>query len=126
MASILSRPQCVNGEVNKQSFSNPNLSLILTVFYVSAVLDIPIYKSKIQSLHVLFTLYSEFKNSQVRRSCARVYSIRTGWLVLTPLHAKFFRGNKNIYVHFMSFLQIDMTQVIETLPQVRQELAYCT
>ena len=30
-----------------------------------ALLDIPIYQSKIQALHVLFTLYSEFKNSQV-------------------------------------------------------------
>uniref|UniRef100_A0A673Y1U2 Intraflagellar transport protein 46 homolog n=1 Tax=Salmo trutta TaxID=8032 RepID=A0A673Y1U2_SALTR len=28
------------------------------------ILDIPIYKSRIHSLHVLFTLYSEFKNSQ--------------------------------------------------------------
>ena len=32
---------------------------------ISALLDIPVYKSKVQSLHVLFTLYSEFKNSQV-------------------------------------------------------------
>ncbi len=30
-----------------------------------AILDIPIYQSKIQALHVLFTLFSEFKNSQV-------------------------------------------------------------
>ena len=41
---------------------------------------------------------------------------------LNPLHAKFFRGNKNINLHFMSFLHIDMTQVLEILPQVRQEL----
>ncbi|XP_006642340.2 intraflagellar transport protein 46 homolog isoform X1 [Lepisosteus oculatus] len=31
---------------------------------ICAVLDIPVYQSRIQSLHVLFTLYSEFKNSQ--------------------------------------------------------------
>ncbi|CAH1797348.1 unnamed protein product, partial [Owenia fusiformis] len=31
---------------------------------ICAILDIPIYKSRIESLHVLFTLYSEFKNSQ--------------------------------------------------------------
>ncbi|XP_003229018.2 intraflagellar transport protein 46 homolog isoform X3 [Anolis carolinensis] len=31
---------------------------------VCAVLDIPVYKSRIQSLHTLFSLYSEFKNSQ--------------------------------------------------------------
>ena len=26
------------------------------------------------------------------------------------LSAKFFRGNRNIYVHFMSFIYIDMTE----------------
>ncbi|XP_043336689.1 intraflagellar transport protein 46 homolog isoform X1 [Cervus elaphus] len=33
-------------------------------FSISAILDIPVYKSRIQSLHLLFSLYSEFKNSQ--------------------------------------------------------------
>ncbi|XP_071175924.1 intraflagellar transport protein 46 homolog isoform X2 [Mytilus galloprovincialis] len=43
---------------------------------VCSILDIPIYKgssqhnSKIQALHVLFTLYSEFKNSQHFRALA--------------------------------------------------------
>ena len=40
------------------------------------------------------------------------------------LRAKFFRGNINIYLHFASFLQIDATQVIEILPQIRQEPTY--
>ncbi|XP_078464158.1 intraflagellar transport protein 46 homolog isoform X2 [Lampetra fluviatilis] len=31
---------------------------------VCAILDVPVYKSRVQALHVLFTLYSEFKNSQ--------------------------------------------------------------
>ncbi|KAM9299360.1 intraflagellar transport protein 46 homolog [Gastrophryne carolinensis] len=31
---------------------------------ICGILDIPVYKSRIQSLHVLFSLYSEFKNSQ--------------------------------------------------------------
>uniref|UniRef100_A0A914WQG1 Intraflagellar transport protein 46 homolog n=1 Tax=Plectus sambesii TaxID=2011161 RepID=A0A914WQG1_9BILA len=41
--------------------------------YVDIVLnflDIPVHKSRIQSLHVLFTLYSEFKNSQHFRNLA--------------------------------------------------------
>ena len=49
--------------------------LMKTVCYMSAaILDIPVYKTsshqneKIQALHVLFTLYSEFKNSQVTPS----------------------------------------------------------
>ena len=39
---------------------------------------------------------------------------------LYPLHAKFFKGNINIYLHFVSFLHIDTTQVVEILPQIRQ------
>ncbi|NXX51211.1 IFT46 protein, partial [Tricholaema leucomelas] len=31
---------------------------------ICALLDIPVYKSRLQPLHVLFSLYSEFKNSQ--------------------------------------------------------------
>ncbi|XP_029812049.1 intraflagellar transport protein 46 homolog isoform X2 [Suricata suricatta] len=31
---------------------------------ICAVLDIPVYKSRVQSLHLLFSLYSEFRNSQ--------------------------------------------------------------
>ena len=37
-------------------------------------------------------------------------------LPLPQLNAKFFRGNKNIYLHFMSFLHVDMTQVVEIIP----------
>jgi len=32
----------------------------------AALLDIPVYKSRVQSLHVLFSLYAAFTNSQVR------------------------------------------------------------
>ena len=45
---------------------------------------------------------------------------------LNPLGAKFFRGNTNIYLHFMSFLRNDITQVVEILPQVRQGTTYST
>ena len=38
---------------------------------------------------------------------------------VNPLHAKFFRGNRNIYLYSLPFLYIDLTQVLETLPQVR-------
>lgn len=37
---------------------------------ICAILDIPIYQSKIQALHVLFTLFSEFKNSQYFKTLA--------------------------------------------------------
>ena len=42
------------------------------------------------------------------------------------LHAKFFIGNKNIYLHLMSFLHTGMRQVVEILPQVIEELIYST
>ena len=31
-----------------------------------------------------------------------------------------------LYLHFVSFLHIDMTQVVDILPQVRQEPTYST
>ena len=37
------------------------------------LLDIPVYKNKVHSLHVLFTLYMEFKNSQVSKVVNFVY-----------------------------------------------------
>ena len=41
------------------------------------------------------------------------------------MHAsKFIRGK--IYLCYMSFIHIDMTQVIEIFPQVRQTLTYST
>ena len=43
-----------------------------------------------------------------------------------PLRAKFSRGTINIYLHFVSFLHIDVTQVFEILPQIRQEPTYST
>ena len=49
-----------------------------------------------------------------------------GKRTVNPLRAKFFRENINIYLHFVSYLHIDTTQVVEILPQIRQEPAYAT
>ena len=45
---------------------------------------------------------------------------------LNPLRAKFFRGNINIYLHFISLLHIDMKQAVEILHHVRQGPTYST
>ena len=45
---------------------------------------------------------------------------------INSLHAKFFRGNINIYLHFVSLLHIDTTQVLKILPQVRLGPTYST
>ena len=53
-------------------------------------------------------------------------SITVITIVINPLRAKFFRGEHHIYLHFVSFLHIDTTQVVKILPQVRQEPTYST
>ena len=45
---------------------------------------------------------------------------------LNSLHAKLFRGNINMYLHFMSFLHTDMPKIIEILPRIRPGLTYFT
>ena len=45
---------------------------------------------------------------------------------INSLHAKFFRGNINMYLHFMSLLHIDMTQELKILLQVRPVPTYST
>ena len=47
-------------------------------------------------------------------------------MVINPLRAKFFRRNINIYLHCVSFLHIDTTQVVEIPLQIRQEPTYAT
>ena len=47
-------------------------------------------------------------------------------ICLNPLRAKFLTENINIYLHFMSFLHTNNTQVVEIPPRVRQGPAYST
>ena len=56
-----------------------------------------------------------------------IYLILPGPLTwINPLRAKFFRGNINIYLHFMSLLPIDMAHVFKFHPQVRPGPTYST
>ena len=45
---------------------------------------------------------------------------------VNPLRAKFFGENINTYLHFMSFLHTNKTQVVEIPPRVKQGPAYFT
>ena len=58
--------------------------------------------------------------------CSYIHAIKELDWMLNPLRAKFFGGNINIYLRFVSFLHIDATQVVEILPQMRQEPTYST
>lgn len=47
------------------------MKINISFFLFLGILDIPVYKTshnndKVQALHVLFTLYNEFQNSQVK------------------------------------------------------------
>ena len=46
--------------------------------------------------------------------------------MFNPLRAKFFIVNINMYLPFMSFLHIDMTQELKILPGVRPGPTYTT
>ena len=48
------------------------------------------------------------------------------FIIVNPLSAKFFRGHINIYLHFMSYLHANTTQVVEISPRARQGPAYST
>ena len=56
-----------------------------------------------------------------KSSVARISLIHNS---MVCLRAKFFRRNINMYLHFVSFLHIDATQVVEILPQIKQEPTY--
>ena len=46
--------------------------------------------------------------------------------IINPLRAKFFWGNINKYLHFMSLLHIALTRALKFLPSVRPGLTYST
>ena len=53
--------------------------------------------------------------------------LRCPWCYwLKPFTCHFFRENIKIYLHFMSFLHANKTQVVEIPPRVRQGSAYST
>ena len=72
------------------------------------------YWQRLCELAVEFGYWSRFGKTI---TCLMKYSI-------SPLRAKFFWGNINIYLHFMSFLHIDLTQLLKTLPQLREGPIY--
>ena len=58
--------------------------------------------------------------------CVFYISLSLYTRALNPLQANFFRRNIYMYLHLMSFLHIDTTQVVEIIPHVKEKLAYST
>jgi len=69
-------------------FYSTSIDPIMHCCVTAAVLDIPVYKSRIQSLHALFSLFAAFKNSQV--SCFTVKVI-----YCTARHQQHFTNLRN-------------------------------
>ena len=54
------------------------------------------------------------------------WNMANGAVSTLTLYVQFFQREHNIYLHFMSFLQTDKTQVVEIPSRVRQGPAYST
>ena len=98
VSSIVSQPRNVTG-IGNPSLWKTRTCLCYTMNTMAADVLAPCVPQ--------FSPYASFSSSSVNMS------------LFNPLHAKFFRVNINIYLHFMSFLHIDMTQVLKILTQVR-------
>ena len=77
-----------------------------------------------------YCLLNLYRNSVKHRAWTTLSLLSLCWLhwwfEVNPLRAKFSRENINIYLHFMSFLHTNKTQVPEIPPRVRQGPAYST
>ena len=83
------------------------------------------FRPHIKKQYLWYWFVVSGNKSSPEHCCQGAYQMSTiqafsPWsLSFNPLHAKFFRVNINIYLQFMSFLCIDMTQVLKIVPQVR-------
>lgn len=66
-------PQPVEMLLRKDGFPSHKLRCTLSEYIdiVCAVFDVPVYEQKVQSLHVLFSLYTAIKGSQLYKTSAR-------------------------------------------------------
>ena len=80
----------------------------------------PITAYSIPTLKVSRIFQADYLENGLRdiNSFAHVSMAR---LLINPSRTKLLRGNINIYLHFVSFLYIDTTRVVEILPQIRQD-----
>ena len=72
------------------------------------------YKDVLHNTELELLLKQDISMKKVFKRSQEIY--------FNPLQAKFFRENINIYWLFVSFLHIDMTQVLKILSQVREGL----
>ena len=94
------------------------LSLIIICLYSRWILDTSKAPALCRNIIVIIGNRSvKITRWYCHGSLLRIAAV-SSYYILT-LRAKFFRRNKYTYLHFMSFLHTDMTQVVEILPQVR-------
>ena len=89
----------------------------------------PLIKITVSPLLMYWDITNEIDFWILGHFCTITITYSMIWQIIdqiNPLRAKLFRGNINIYLHFVSLLHIDSTQVVEILPQIRQEPTYST
>ena len=109
-----------------------NISYIFNCLFGDWQQNKVIRNTKVKKIWIVFYIFWILKGLTL----CRKYCVGTDWplphhnktqivrIFLNPLHAKFFRGNINIYLHFVSFFHIDMTQVLKIFPQLREGPTY--
>ena len=119
-------------DFNLSSYSNQHISSFKIIYIVSGWENFqPIFgltTSRVSKLLCQKMHYGQEKLIEPQSGCnySSMSSVSNNVarmqvpVLINPLRAKFFRGNINIYLHFGSFLRIDMTQVLKILPQARE------
>ena len=99
-----------------------------TVYGVSCLelvsVELPLVMALLRLLHGLDLLATTHTPTQLLQTQGLGFRVSVLlWqclkLYINPLHAKFFRGKKNVFLHYVSLLHIDIIQVVEILPYVR-------
>ena len=147
MASILSRPQCVNftsesawsllivwclfgTRTSESNIVSKVFRRIITVEYARTRLHwgTKMYHvAGIYPMNLFFMLIELFACFQIqnlgmnRKNYHYLLCTMVSIKYLLRLYVRnFSEGSWNIYLHFMSFFHIGMTQVVEIFPQIRQ------
>ena len=131
-------PCIVVSELNSSTWVKPNVTIFLQSLKQFNMLRVKYFAPVFHNTHPKVCMqwpYCVFQvfNCRIWWSMLLYHSLVKIYVI--PQHAKsmwsltlnvliFFWGNMNIYLHFTAFLHIDLTQVLKTLPQVREGPTY--
>ena len=111
----------MSAKINKGIFTKKSAS---TTLYVRCCMHLSI-SHMVRYINKKST-YDMHVKSQIKLWYINIWVPDNGIATVNPLRAKFFRVNINMYLHSMSFLRTNETQVVEIPPWVIQGPAYTT